>query len=362
MVKSCYIHIPFCKSKCNYCSFVSFNKLDLKKDYLKMLAKEIKNFYELETLNTIYFGGGTPSVLTVDEISNILYLLRFNDKSEVTIEVNPDDADYGYFRGLFDLGVNRISLGCQTFKDSILELINRRHNAGQVIDCVKKAQDAGFDNISLDLIYGLPNQTPEMFYSDINTALNLGIQHISLYGLKIEQGCYFYNNMPKNLPDDDMQADMYLNAVKILEENKFEQYEVSNFSLKGFKSRHNSAYWNNEEYYGFGVAAHGYQNGIRYANKDTIESYLEDCFAHKETKFLTEQEKLEEEIFLGLRKKEGIDVSKINAKYGINFEEKYRDILQKYEKLKLMQKTKEGYALTLQGILVSNVVLADFIE
>lgn len=362
MVKSCYIHIPFCKSKCNYCSFVSFNKLDLKKDYLKMLAKEINNFYDGEILNTIYLGGGTPSVLSVSEIENILRILNFNDKSEVTIEVNPDDADYGYFRGLYDLGVNRISLGCQTFKDSILELINRRHNAGQVIDCVKKAQDAGFDNISLDLIYGLPNQTAEMFYSDISTALNLGIQHISLYGLKIEQGCYFYNNMPQNLPDDDMQADMYLNAVKILEENKFEQYEVSNFSLKGFKSRHNSAYWNNEEYYGFGVAAHGYKNGVRYSNKDTIESYLEDCFNHKESKFLTEQEKLEEEIFLGLRKKEGIDIFMINSKYNIDFESKYHSVLQKYENLNLLQKTANGYALTLQGVLVSNVVLADFLE
>ena len=159
-----------------------------------------------------------------------------------------------------------------------------------------------------------------------------------------------------------MQADMYLNAVKILEENKFEQYEVSNFSLKGFKSRHNSAYWNNEEYYGFGVAAHGYKNGVRYSNKDTIESYLEDCFNHKESKFLTEQEKLEEEIFLGLRKKEGIDIFMINSKYNIDFESKYHSVLQKYENLNLLQKTTNGYALTLQGVLVSNVVLADFLE
>lgn len=362
MVRSAYIHIPFCRSKCNYCSFVSYPKLELKKEYLKILAKEINNYYEEEMLNTIYFGGGTPSLLEISELENILRIFKFSSNTEITLEANPDDCSYDYFRGLYDLGINRISLGCQTFSESILKLINRRHNAGQVIDAVKTAQDAGFKNISLDLIYGLPNQTIEIFNSDIQKAISLGIQHISFYGLKIEPGCYFYNNMPENLPDDDMQADMYISGVKLLEDNGFEHYEVSNFAKHGYNSRHNSAYWQNEEYYGFGVAAHGYKNGIRYANKDTIESYLEDCFSHKETKIISPQAKLEEEIFLGFRMMKGINVSNINAKYGIDFEEKYRDVLQKYEKLNLLKKTKDGYAFTLQGILVSNVILADFIE
>lgn len=377
MVKSVYIHIPFCKSKCHYCSFVSFNKLELKKEYLKALGQEIKQSYQGELLNTIYFGGGTPSLLTIQEFENLLRYFNINENTEITTELNPDscysDGDlvsgescksgsYDYLRGLYDIGINRLSFGCQTFNDDILKQINRRHSSNQVIDVVKTAQKAGFKNISLDFIYGLPNQTPEMFYDDLKRGIDLGIQHISLYGLKIEEGSWFYKNMPQNLPDDDTQADMYLGAVKLLTENDFEHYEVSNFSKYGYNSKHNLNYWNNDEYYGFGVAAHGYLNGVRYGNVETIEEYLQNPLNHKESKILTEQEKLEEEIFLGFREMKGIDVQDINFKYQIDFDKKYKDILEKYLKLKLIEKTDTGYKLTLQGVLVSNVVLADFLE
>lgn len=379
MVKSVYIHIPFCKSKCHYCSFVSFNKLEQKTDYLKALGVEIKQSYRGELLNTIYFGGGTPSLLTVREFENILRYFNTNEKTEITAELNPDSCypenvsnsqlkigtqslSYDYLRSLYDIGINRLSFGCQTFDDKILKQINRRHNAGQVVDVVKTAQDAGFKNISLDFIYGLPNQTSQMFYDDLKRGVDLGIQHISLYGLKIEEGSWFYSNLPDNLPDDDMQADMYLGAVELLQNNGFEHYEVSNFSKKGFNSKHNLNYWNNEEYYGFGVAAHGYINGIRYGNVETIEEYLKDPLIHKDSKILTPNEKLEEEIFLGFRKMKGINISDINFKYKINFDDKYKKILEKYIKMKLIEKTETGYKFTLQGILVSNVVLADFID
>lgn len=362
MVKSAYIHIPFCRSKCHYCSFVSFCNLDFKKDYLKMLAKEINSFYENEMLNTVYFGGGTPSLLSVSEFENILRIFKISNDAEITTELNPETLDYSYLRGLYDIGINRISLGCQTFNDCILKQINRRHNAGQVINSVKLAQDAGFSNISLDFIYGLPNQTPEMFLKDLKIAVELGIQHISLYGLKIEEGSYFYNNMPDNLADDDMQADMFLGAIDLLKNLNFNHYEVSNFSVKGFESRHNLNYWNNEEYYGFGVAAHGYKNGVRYSNKCTIDDYLSDPFTHSDSKLLTQNEKLEEEIFLGFRKMDGICVEDISQKYGINFCDRYNDVLKKYEGLNLLKRTNKGYSLTDNGILVSNVILADFLE
>lgn len=361
MVKSAYIHIPFCRSKCHYCSFVSFNKLDKKKDYLKALAKEINNSYQGEVLNTIYFGGGTPSVLEPSEIENILRIFKFNNDTEITMECNPDDLDYGYLRMLLDIGVNRLSIGCQSFDDGILKQINRRHNAGQVVNAVKLTQDAGFKNISLDFIYGLPNQTPEMFFEDLKNAVRLGVQHISLYGLKLEVGCYFATHMPENLADDDTQADMYLEAVELLKQLGFEHYEVSNFSRRGFNSRHNLTYWNNEEYYGFGVAAHGYVNGVRYGNVETIEQYIPEPYVRKESKILTKQEKLEEEVFLGFRKMCGINISEINTKYGIDFKSKYCDVLDKYERLKLIKKTPQGYAFTPNGILVSNIVLADFL-
>lgn len=361
MVKSAYIHIPFCKSKCHYCSFVSFNKLDLKKDYIKALLKEIEFNYQGEVLNTLYFGGGTPSVLEYTDFAQVLRKLKTNSNTEITTELNPEGVNYGYLRALYDLGINRISLGCQTFDDVLLKQINRRHNAGQVIDAVKVAQDVGFDNISLDFIYGLPNQTIESFLKDLKMAVALGVQHISLYGLKIEDGCYFYDNMPDNLPDDDEQADMYLGAIQTMKDLKFEHYEVSNFSKKGFNSRHNLTYWNNDEYYGFGVGAHGYVNGVRYGNVETIEEYLNDPLTHKDSHLVNSQEQLEEEIFLGFRKMQGVNVAQINAKYNIDFEEKYNEILKKYEGLNLITKTPQGYALTEQGILVSNVVLAEFI-
>lgn len=362
MVTSIYIHIPFCKSKCHYCSFVSFNKLDLKEQYLTSLSQEIKQNYKGETLKTLYFGGGTPSVLSAEEFQFLLNHFKVSDKTEITTELNPDDCNLEYLKGLKDIGINRISLGCQTFDDKILKQINRRHSAKQVIQAVEEAKAAGFQNISLDFIYGLPEQTPEMFYKDLNQAVSLGIQHISLYGLKLEEGSYFYNHQPENLPDDDLQAAMYLGAIELLTELGFEHYEVSNFSLPDFYSRHNLTYWNNEEYYGFGVAAHGYTNSIRYGNNTTIESYIENPLEHLETKTLSIQEKLEEEIFLGFRKMKGIDISQINSKYGINFVEKYNKILNKYEKLNLLIKTTEGYKFTPEGILVSNVVLADFID
>lgn len=343
MVKSVYIHIPFCKSKCHYCSFVSFNKLELKKEYLKALGQEIKQSYQGELLNTIYFGGGTPSLLTVQEFENLLRYFNINENTEITTELNPDSCysngdfvsiencksgSYDYLRGLYDIGINRLSFGCQTFNNDILKQINRRHTSNQVIDVVKTAQRAGFNNISLDFIYGLPHQTPEMFYDDLKRGINLGIQHISLYGLKIEDGSWFYKNMPEQLPDDDTQADMYLGAIKLLTEHGFEHYEVSNFSKYGYNSKHNLNYWNNDEYYGFGVAAHGYLNNVRYGNVETLEEYLQNPLNHKESKILTEQEKLEEEIFLGFRKMKGIDVQNINFKYQIDFDEKYKNILE----------------------------------
>ncbi len=363
MPKSVYIHIPFCKSKCHYCSFVSFPKLELKEQYLAKLEEEIKANYEGEELNSIYFGGGTPSLLSVSEFKRLIKFFNVTKNTEITIELNPEGVNEGYLAGLKSCGVNRLSLGCQTFNDKILEQINRRHNSFQVVSAVKIIQNAGFDNMSLDFIYGLPNQTEQMFLEDLSCAVNLGIQHISLYGLSIENGCYFYSNVPKNLPDDDMQADMYLSAVEFLTSKGFEHYEISNFCLKGFYSMHNLNYWNNEEYYGFGAAAHGYKNGIRYCNTNSLEHYIEKPLLHEKEHIETEQEKLEEEIFLGFRRmKEGVNLQSINRKFSIDFENKYKVILDKYCNLNLLKKTSKGYALTTKGALLSNTVLMEFIS
>ena len=362
MAKSVYIHIPFCKSKCHYCTFVSYPKPEFKNDYYKALCNEIVSNYKAEKLKTLYLGGGTPSLLKAEEIKNLINLFNIDAETEITAELNPDDLDYKYLTELHNTGINRISIGCQTFDDEILKLINCRHTASQVINAVKNAQDIGFKNISLDFIYGLPNQTLDMFLADLVKAFELKIQHISLYGLSIEKGCFFSSNPPKNIADEDTQADMYLRAVNLLQKSEYKHYEFSNFAIQGFESRHNLNYWNNEEYYGFGAAAHGYINGIRYSNSPNLQEYIKNPFKHKEEHKVTKKEQLEEEIFLGFRRMSGINTNSINSKFAINFEEKYAKILEKYTNAGCMLKNGQNYALTPKGVLVSNTILADFLE
>lgn len=326
------------------------------------LKKEILNRYKGETLKTIYIGGGTPSLLSPEQINSVLELFNLSENTEITIELNPETITFDYLLQLKNLGINRLSFGCQTFNDEILKYIGRRHNSQDVKNVVKFAQNAGFKNISLDFIYGLPNQTIEMFENDLKFAIQLDIEHISLYGLKIDENCYFAKNPPENLPDDDIQADMYLKAIEILKQNDYEHYEISNFSKKGFNSKHNMNYWNNSTYYGFGCSAHGYENGIRYANETNLEKYIQNPLTPKTSHTLTEQEKLEEEIFLGFRKMSGINIEEINKKFNINFTEKYGKILKKYLSLKYLSETNSGFKLTDDGILISNVILSEFLE
>lgn len=357
MVANVYIHIPFCKSKCKYCSFVSYPRLELKEKYLDALEKEIKFRYKGEKLNTLYFGGGTPSVLTSDEINRLISLFNTNENTEITVELNPETITQTYFE---KLNANRLSFGCQTFDDNILKLIGRRHNAKDVENAVISAQNAGFKNISLDFIYGLPTQTLEGFKNDLQHAISLGIQHISLYGLKIDENCFFYNNPPQNLPNEDAQADMYLTAIETLKD--FKHYEISNFAKDGFHSNHNLNYWKNNSYYGFGVSAHGYENNIRYFNTSNLEDYINNPTTHETEHKLTKQEQLEEEIFLGFRKISGINVEKINQKFDIDFRQKYATVLNKYILYKYLLETNSGFKLTTGGILISNVILSEFLE
>ena len=360
MAKSAYIHIPFCKQKCNYCSFTSFTNIENISNYKNALATEIKHFYKGEILDTLYFGGGTPSLLTSDTIKEILENFKINSNTEITLELNPDDANIDYLKSLRDIGINRLSIGSQTFNDKILQIIGRRHDSKQTIKAVNLAQKADLKNISLDLIYGLPFQTLAILEDDLKILTNLGIQHISTYGLKIEENSYFYKNVPQNLPDDDIQADMYLFINNYLEKYNFKRYEISNFALQGFESKHNLNYWNNKEYYGFGLSAHGYNDGIRYANSYNLSEYIKSPLIKPSSHKQTEQEKLEEEIFLGFRKESGINVSEINKNFNIDFNEKYKSTLNKFIP-EFIEKTSDGYKLTIKGILLSNHVLSEFI-
>lgn len=359
MASCVYLHIPFCLSKCKYCSFISFTDISKKTGYLYSLLKEIDYYYQNEPLDTIYFGGGTPSLMEISELNKLLNKFNLTKNTEITIEVNPDSIDEKYLIGLKDIGFNRLSIGSQSFDDKLLKQIGRRHNSNQIFHTIELAQKAGFENISVDLIYGLPNQTLEMFKKDLDIINSLSIQHVSLYGLKIDEGCYFYKNYPQNLPDDDIQADMYLTAIEKLKD--FEHYEISNFAKRGFKSKHNLNYWKENEYYGFGIAAHGFIDGVRYSNYTKLDKYLENPVEREYGKFLTEQEKLEESIFLGFRIKEGIDTKTINEKYHIDFDTKYKNIIEKYISTGHLIKTQEGYQLSDEGFLLSNIILSEFI-
>ncbi|MCD8378015.1 MAG: radical SAM family heme chaperone HemW [Candidatus Gastranaerophilales bacterium] len=365
MPNSVYIHIPFCKSKCRYCSFVSFENQERKKGYIYSLLKEIDYYYRMEELETFYIGGGTPSVLTISEIEKIVSKFGFDPICEKTIELNPNDVTEEYLSGLKSLGFNRLSIGAQSFDDKILMLIGRRHSADEIIHSVKTARNAGFDNISLDLIYGLPEQTIDSFKNDLITLINLDVEHISLYGLKIDEGCCFYECMPENLPDDDTQADMYLLAGEICTNHGYVHYEISNYSKPDYYSRHNVNYWRCGEYYGFGLSAHGYNCGIRYSDCCILDDYLADPVSREYGKFLTGKEKLDEKIFLGFRLSEGIDISEINSEFNINFELKYQTVLKKYVSEGYILKTDKGYRLSdsrdKNGFLLSNVILSEFI-
>ena len=361
MVKSVYIHIPFCKQKCKYCSFVSYSCLNKIQEYLLKLLEEIDSCYKGEKINTLYFGGGTPSLLTANQIKQIINKFNINNDCEITIELNPDDINFIYLQELYTIGINRLSIGSQTFDNNILKTIGRRHNSEQILTAVKVAQKVGFKNISVDLIYGLPTQTLDILQKDLDCITSLGVQHISTYGLKIEEDSFWGKHYPQNLPDDDSQADMYLLINNYLERRGYNRYEISNFAQKGFSSRHNLNYWNNEEYYGFGVSAHGYVNNIRYSNFSTLDKYLYSPIKRENEHKQTTEEKLEEEIFLGFRKEAGINLKRIEQKFGIDFSDKYKSILDKYIP-QYIKKTPQGYCLTLEGVLLSNNILSEFLN
>ena len=358
MVKSAYIHIPFCKSKCKYCSFISFTEHSKTNECIESLLYDINYNYSGETLDTIYFGGGTPSLLSPFCIKKIIDKFKISSNCEITFEMNPDDVKIEYLNALFEIGINRISLGAQTFDDNVLKLIGRRHNSKQIFDSVELLKKVGFSNLSLDLIYGLPNVNIEQ---DLNIITDLGVQHISTYGLKIEENSFWGKFLPENLPNEDEQADMYLMVNEYLEKKGYKRYEISNFAIDGYESKHNLNYWNNNEYYGFGLAAHGYINDCRYSNTEILNKYIVNPRTSKKSLTLTPQEQLEEEIFLGFRKAEGINVNEIQKKFDILFNVKYKNVLDKYMP-DYIEQTPAGYKLTIKGVLLSNLILSEFIE
>lgn len=360
MIEFSYVHIPFCAQKCRYCAFVSFVNLNLIDNYIQSLLFQIEKEYDKTPQKTLYIGGGTPSLLKVNQIKQIVDEFVFTENPEITMEINPENADLNYLKGLFEIGINRLSIGIQTFNDEILKLTGRRHFAKDSIQAIKNAKLAGFKNISIDLIYGLPEETKEIWEKDLEIANSLDIEHISTYGLKIEENTYFNKFKPKNLPDEDLQAEMYELSIKKL--NNFHLYEISNFCKnKSFQSLHNLNYWNLEGYNAFGISASGFDIKTRYKNTSNIKKYLENPLLKEEIIETTKEGLLEETIFLGFRKTEGINKEKINQKFKTDFDTKYKNQIKKYIETGHLIKTENGYKLSLKGILISNCILCDFL-
>lgn len=321
MVKSAYIHIPFCNNICSYCDFCKllYNKNFVKK-YLDALEKEIINNYKNEILDTIYVGGGTPSSLSVSELNklfSIIKIFKLSKEYEFTFEVNIEDITEEKLEILKGNKVNRLSIGIESFNDKYLKYLGRNYTSDIINEKVELAKKY-FDNINVDLMYALKNESLNDLEEDIDKILKLDIKHISCYSLIIEKNTKLYIDNTKYI-SDDLDSDMYDLIDKKLE-NKYHRYEVSNYSITSYESRHNLTYWKNNEYYGFGLGAAGYIDNIRYTNTRNLSKYISGSYERQE-EVLTKEDKIKYEFILGLRLTSGINKDNFNKKYGININE-----------------------------------------
>lgn len=326
-----YIHIPFCKSRCKYCDFFSTTHLEKQAQYVQALLVEIQDRLSIPNsqypipnnqypISTIYIGGGTPSTLQVEHLRAIVEAIRREakgERQEITLEANPGDITQEKARAWREMGINRLSIGVQSFEDELLQLIGRRHNAEQARQAVAIAQAAGFDNISIDLMYALPSQTMQQWQHDVAQALQLNVQHISTYGLIYEEGTALTTLLDHGIVeavDEETEMQMYDYLVEQLTANGYIHYEVSNFALPNCESKHNSSYWNDTPYIGLGAGAHSYNGQQRQWNISDLDTYIQQANAHQlqpQIEQLTDEQRHIERIMLGLRTRHGVAANEI---------------------------------------------------
>jgi oxygen-independent coproporphyrinogen III oxidase len=357
---SIYIHIPFCIKKCSYCDFLSYSTSeDEKIKYMRYLQKEIENYKELE-YDTVYIGGGTPSVIDEEEIEKILKKLKILKNAEVTIEVNPGTVNFEKLKKYKEMGINRISMGCQSFEDEMLKVTGRIHTAEEALKCYEDIRMAGFTNINIDLMFALPGQTVEMVKNSLEIACKLNPEHISIYSLIWEDGTELDKRRIKKEVEpkkEEEEAEMYEIIIEYLTVKGYNHYEISNFSKIGFESKHNLKCWRNEEYIGAGVGASGYIDKIRYKNQDTLENYYKSVenkeFMHMEEEVIEKKEEEEYKYILGFRKIiEGVKVTG----------EKNISIAEKLCRQELLEKIENGnYRVTKRGIFTANYIFEEFL-
>lgn len=382
-----YIHIPFCKQKCQYCDFKSYaGKEKFIDTYIRWLEFELKgvgegnrldyenNLDDLAVVKSIYIGGGTPSFIDGKYIEEILSIANeyytVDDNAEITIEVNPGTVDKDKFETYLRSGINRISIGLQSTHDRLLKELGRIHTYEDFLNTYNLARSVGFKNINVDLMLGLPNQSLQDLEESLKEIIKLNPEHISVYSLIIEEGTLFYKKLEMNeivLPDDELERKMYWGTKKKLENAGYVHYEISNFAKPGFESKHNLSCWNQEEYIGIGVAAHSYTNDVRYSNIDSIEEYIKNCEEDNETdNFVfhekqTKISKMKEFMMLGLRKIQGIRIQDFKNKFGENPIYLYRKELEKLVNEELLEIDGDIIKLTNKGIDLANLVWEEFV-
>jgi len=368
-----YIHIPFCRKRCHYCDFFKSTDLTQKARLLAGLKNELESRapeLNSEEINTIYLGGGTPSVLMIDELKDLLSTIRQNYKvsidAEITMEANPDDLSQAILSAIRGIGFNRLSMGIQSFAESDLKLMNRRHGVMQAIQSVKWAKKAGFSNISIDLIYGLPNQTLEEWERNVGIAVELDVQHISAYNLTYHEGTVFYDQLKKGvlkeLPDE-LSLQQFEVLIRILKEAGFEHYEISNFCKPGLYSQHNSSYWKSKKYLGIGPSAHSFDVNSRRWNVSSIAKYLqglENNEPYFETEILSEQDRYNDYIITGLRTIWGISEEFIKTEFSAQYFIHFQKVSKKYVQSGHVIYSSEKLTLSPDGLFISDKIMADF--
>ena len=372
-----YIHIPFCKSRCIYCGFYSTTNKELKERYVDALIREIHmrkdDFARLGTslspssTSTVYFGGGTPSSLSVCDIERIVGALEstFNGTpSEVTLEMNPDDVTKDYIKAVRQMGINRISMGIQTFDDSRLQFIRRRHNASQAEKAVMTIREEGIHNVSIDLMFGFPNQTMDEWVTDIEKAIALHPTHISAYSLMYEEGTPLFRMLQKgeiNQIDDETSLAMYTELINRLTANGYEHYEISNFAMPGYRSVHNSSYWHDTPYLGFGAAAHSYNKDTRSWNIPDLKKYIESIESGvlpSESEVIDADTHYNDLITTALRTREGLNLDDLPQKYREYALVNARKSISEH----LLEATDSHIRLTREGLFVSDMVMSELIK
>ncbi|MBQ7872349.1 MAG: radical SAM family heme chaperone HemW [Clostridia bacterium] len=366
-----YIHIPFCRTKCLYCDFCSFVSRDeqQREAYVGALLREIEARGTKDySVDTVYFGGGTPSLLSAEQIGRILGEIKesFNvsPDAEITLECNPMTVSDGdkYFKELRALGVNRLSLGVQSAVDGELKLIGRRHSFEDAKATFLAARGAGFENISVDLMLGIPSQTLDSLRASANQVIKLAADHISIYSLQLEEGTPLYRMRERySLADDDTAADMYELVVKMMKDAGYRHYEISNFARGGRESKHNCKYWRLDEYLGLGLAAHSDFGGKRLENTRDMERYLGGEWLEAASD-ISNSEREFEFLMLGFRTADGISKSEFLARFGVGFDEKYGEKMEKFKKMGYFCEKGDALALTESGFEVSNAILTEILD